>query len=556
MYKNKIIILLFVIFDFSCMVDTEEQNTTENTESSGFNKNELDSLVTQKIDIIQPEEVSTPKAVTTSVVEPVKDSENNTYNCITTKYQQAPGFTELPLADVNETLIYPGAIFEAESIHNGTYIPIYAKRKPLKISISVLGLDTSVSTINNPNILSSTREALNKFFQGENLNKTNPTANSSLSTFSIYSEEQLARSLGFNVKASFIPKLNIGAGVEFSTKEKKQKKEYVTQFLHKYYSIDIDLPNKPSDFFDEMPNLKSAYSPVYISSVTYGRMALISTTATKTENEVKTSYEAVLSKLKDIKVGPEYEDKFRTSFAEDEVRAFVKGGKADNGSGVTDDRGMLNYLKNGTGEYYDAVPLSYKLNSLKDNRVIRVVLPTEYNVRECAYTEEPTKEIIDESLSLQIFSAKGCCDTALTTTTQFYGSFKIGTTNLPVNTEIIDKTCTDVFKSGGHFVSSNGIIPSARENAISLSSTNFTNVTNWKIPFVYTKSDAIAKRNIAICAEKFCDADSVTGDDCGTNKVRILSLDDFKKSSSTALLNSVFTSTDFTLDINYGKSNP
>ena len=577
MYKKICWVLIILISICSYCVNKENtiQKTTSPVEN-GFDGSGLDLLVSQKLDIVQPKELETPQSLDeASTSNIVRDVSNNSYNCSTVSYKNAPGFNEISFADVNGSLIYPGAVFEAKSIENGVYIPLNAKRKPIKVSISALGLDRSSTLIEDPSSLSSTREALELFFTSENLNKVTPAANSLLSTFRVYNDDQLSRMLGFNVKADFITKIKAGIGIEFSTDTKKQKTQTVTQFIHKYYTIDIDLPSKPSDFFMEMPSIEGDNTPVYVSSIVYGRFAIMSTKSTKTETEIKQAYETLVNGLKLLNSNIEYKQKFNSLFQEDEVTTFVKGGDANFGSAVIDSTSMVQYLKNGTGSYYDAVPIAYKLNSLKDNTPMRIVLPTQYNVTNCTYVDNtpavqnpvtpvpqapdtqpsvPTPPVpSDEALSLKIFSAKGCCDVG-GSDTEFYGTFKVGTTNLAVGS-YNSKICSDFFTNGGHFAISPNL-PSIRSSAVGLSGSNFINVQNlnWTFNFTYTVADAQANRNIVMCSDQFCDSDSgFTGDDCGYNQAHVVSLSAFKNATVVSPLEKLFDSSDFDLTLKFGK---
>lgn len=67
------------------------------------------------------------------------------------------------------------------------------------------------------------------------------------------------------------------------------KTRLVARFIQNYYTLDMDMPSSPADLFDGEVNatLFGTHMPMYVSSVTYGRMALFTIESELEETEVK-----------------------------------------------------------------------------------------------------------------------------------------------------------------------------------------------------------------------------------------------------------------------------
>lgn len=65
--------------------------------------------------------------------------------------------------------IYPSAIFSGENLLRGEYTPLNLAREPINISLSLQGEASIKTEIENPRVISSTRETINNLLNQENL---------------------------------------------------------------------------------------------------------------------------------------------------------------------------------------------------------------------------------------------------------------------------------------------------------------------------------------------------------------------------------------------------
>jgi thiol-activated cytolysin len=144
----------------------------------------------------------------------------------------------------------------------------------------------NVSVVVNDPKLSTVREAINSLMSTD---FDVPPANMGFDIYQAYSEQQLALSLRASYKTGVV---NVQGGFDFSNK--KVKTRLVAKFIQNYYTLDMDLPNQPSDLFDGdvERSLFGTNMPMYVSSVTYGRMALFTIESELDETTVRMALKA------------------------------------------------------------------------------------------------------------------------------------------------------------------------------------------------------------------------------------------------------------------------
>jgi thiol-activated cytolysin len=363
MNRIKIIVILGFFFLLAC-------------EKNKIDPQEFNELVKALSYLDQPEEIPVPIEI-----EVVDSSEaSGDYVCSVKRYKAAPGYDEMFLMDPTTDVIYPGAIIKGESIPTGEYIPIVADRKPMTISVSLQNIAGSPSrTVEEPK-LSSVRDALNDILSADVTGAT--PAKISFEIENVYSEEQLSLAVQGNYKNSFV---DVSASFDFSRQDIRSR--LVVKFLQVYYTVDMDLPQNPDDLFEELPSMESlgSTSPLYVSTVSYGRMVLFTVESTYSSTEINTALNAAFSsgvQSGSIDVDAHYQKIIDNST----MKAFILGGSGGSAvQSVNGIEGIVNFITSG-GDYSKDSPgaaLSYKLRFLKDNSVANIILASEYNVRQC-----------------------------------------------------------------------------------------------------------------------------------------------------------------------------
>lgn len=348
-------------------------------------------------------------------------------------YKAAAGYEEQLVMNPQTDVIYPGALIKGESILDGTYTLISAKRKPITISTSLLGGATTSVVVNDPK-LSTIREAVNSLMKQD---YDVPYANMSFTIEQANSEQQLALSL----RASYKGGVDVESGFDFSNK--KVKTRLVAKFIQSYYTLDMDLPSQPSDLFDGSVshNLFGTYMPMYVSTVTFGRMALFTIESELSETEVKAFLNASYAS-----VSGEVSTEFQNLQSKSTIKVYILGGSGSGASasinGFEDFKKYIteggNFSKTSPG-----APISYKLRYIKDNKVGKIVFAANYPiVTAIPRTDNVVYDITTTlaSMKLDISDAGG--------NAELYGTIKSWPSNLGESA-----TFTHFYRSAGNYQS-------------------------------------------------------------------------------------------------------
>lgn len=348
---------------------------------------DIDEGVGQLSEFDQPQELPQPEVL--DQTEPMTDPDNDAYECYSTTYRAAPGFDELLAMDPTTDVIYPGAMLQGSSIPTGEYIPITADRAPITLSISLQNLSGSpVVEIEDPKV-STVREGLKTILDQEVESATPAKINFSIEQ--VYSEEHVNLALGANYRSA-------GSGVQssFDFNSSQYKNKFVLKYLQVYYTIDMDPPENPSDLFNNLSEVSDLgqTTPVYVASMAYGRMVLYTIESNRSETDINSAFNATFASS-DGSVSAEHQEVIEES----SVKALVIGGSGASAANVV--RGpseVYNFIAEG-GKYSKdspGAPLSYKMRFIKKGTpVARVVLSSEYQVRECVFTSPTYKMEID-----------------------------------------------------------------------------------------------------------------------------------------------------------------
>lgn len=283
-------------------------------------------LVSTLRDIEQPGVLEEPEVVDPES-EPVQDGD---YLCTTTRYRATAEYDELLVLDPTTDVIYPGAILKGESIETGEYIPVIADRAPMTISVSLENLSGDVSrTIAEPK-LSTVRQAIREI-----LNQGTTGATPAHMTFvkeRVYSEEHLRLSLGAHYNySSGVADVRTSFGFDNET----TRTRILVKFLQKYYTIDMDPPASADELFGGAVAAEDfgAATPVYVSTVTFGRLVLFAIESGSEYEEVSAALDAAFSSgahSGDLQLSVEHERLLRSS----SIKGTIIGGSGSDAAGT------------------------------------------------------------------------------------------------------------------------------------------------------------------------------------------------------------------------------
>jgi len=298
---------------------------------------------------------------------------------VTARYRAAPEFSEVLALDANSDVVWPGAVIQGESVFSGDYVPFAGKRAPLTFSISLENIQGKrFAAVESPR-LSAIRQAVGDIL-AQNLAGSTP-ARVSFSIEEVHDEGQLALAVGAGAGNG-----NNMIKAQFDFNNSANRSRILVKFIQIYYTLDIDLPERPSDLFTHDADVGSmcaglgAISPIYVSSISYGRAAFFSF---ESSSDIESLKAAVNVSLQALLGGVEGEISLthKTILNNSKIAATLIGGNG--ATAVNAVRGFdglrLHLLAGGN---YDknspAAAISYKMRYLSDNTTVRFVLTGEY----------------------------------------------------------------------------------------------------------------------------------------------------------------------------------
>ena len=348
------------------------------------------------------------------------------YACTTQRLTETRQYDRIVAYAANSDAMYPGAIIGADAVVSGLFTQIVLPRAPATISVSLENLDGSKQAVVSDPSLSSYRDALSSILDAEITGAT--PANLSSEIEQVHSEQQLNMALG--VQASW------GLGIaslktSFDWSNRDVLSRYVVRYTQAYYTVDLDAPATPSELFAPDIELAAVQAkmddrrpPVYVSSVTYGRMVVFTVESRYSAEEMSAALELAYAGGVDVSgdVSVTYEDMISQST----ITAFILGGDAGVAVQTIDSyAALIDFIKAG-GNYSrqsPGAPIAYKLSYLKDNSPARMSLTTDYDLRACVRVSQKVRVTLQ---SIAVDSAGGDAGGDL----ELYGDITVQGTSL------------------------------------------------------------------------------------------------------------------------------
>ena len=374
---------------------------------------------------MRAEDAAMNEMVTERVPDPMgSGTVERMYNCRVERYSASAGYNELFLLNPTTSVIYPGAIIDGSSIDDGRYVPLSSGvRRPMGLSVSILGGEASSATINDPNRLSEIRTGINNIVGPL---ETPPLQNSQLTTEEVYSGTHFGLSFGIDVEATVNPSISFSLGTNFSVNRRTSQRKYMSRFSHRYYTVDVDTPRRPADWYEEFPSLGNQV-PVYVSSVTYGRLAFFEMDSRHTQTEVEAALNAGLAIQGQVDIMASFSARFAQVMREANVRATLIGGTQTR-EPINNVQAFSNFLATGAQRYQDGVPIAYTLRFLSNNEVARSTLSSTYNVRQCSLVP-PTPDDYDYTIQIVGLRSSNNDGEIFDSAEEVYGRMTVGTTS-------------------------------------------------------------------------------------------------------------------------------
>lgn len=335
-----------------------------------YNPNEILSVHGDKIDSFVPKEgnISNGKFI---VVEREKKS-------LTT----SP--VDISIIDSISNRTYPGALQLANrAFVNNQPTLLTAKRKPLNISIDLPGMKKeNTITVENPtygNVSGAIDDLVSTWNEKYSSTHSLP-ARLQYAESMVYSKSQIASALNVNAKI-----LENSLGIDFNAIANGEKKVMVAAYKQIFYTVSAELPNNPSDLFDQSVTFKeltrkgvsNEAPPLMVSNVAYGRTIYVKLETTSKSKDVQAALKALL-KNNNVETSAQYKDIYEDST----FTAVMLGGDAkEHNKVVTKNFDEIRNIIKDNAELSlknPAYPISYTSVFLKDHSIAAIHNNTDY----------------------------------------------------------------------------------------------------------------------------------------------------------------------------------
>ncbi|MFD3448786.1 thiol-activated cytolysin family protein [Microbacteriaceae bacterium 4G12] len=291
---------------------------------------------------------------------------------------------DISIIDSMANRTYPGAVQLAnKAFADNQPSLLVAKRKPLNISIDLPGMKKeNTVTVQNPtygNVSGAVDDLVSTW--NEKYSKTNTLpARMQYTESMVYSKSQIASALNVNAKY-----LDNALNIDFKAIADGEKKVMVAAYKQIFYTVSAELPNNPSDLFDNSvtfdeltrKGVSNEAPPVMVSNVAYGRTVYVKLETSSKSKDVQAAFKALI-KGQGVEASGQYKDIFEDST----FTAVVLGGDAQTHNKVVskDFNEIRNVIKDNAelSSKNPAYPISYTSTFLKDNSIAAVHNNTDY----------------------------------------------------------------------------------------------------------------------------------------------------------------------------------
>jgi thiol-activated cytolysin len=334
-------------------------------------------------------------------------SRQGDYQCVTRAVTETQRHEDLVALGANSEAMWPGAMIRGDSIASGLFTQIVRPRAPATISVSLENIAGARSAVMEAPSLSAFREALAGILSQDVTGSTPANIYSEIE--SIHSEDQLAMALGASVSVTGLPG-QLAASFDFSDQEIKSR--YLVKYVQSYYTVDLDQPRAPSDLFApdvRADDLRDAVGqgnpPLYVSSVTFGRVILFTFESTYSATELGAALEFVYAGGADV--SGDISVTYRDIVSRSRITAYIlggSGGEAASSLGSYED--LIDFVQGG-GDYSRAspgAPIAYKLAYLADNEPARMSFTDEYEAIEC---ERVSQKVLVQLKKIEVLTVGG-----------------------------------------------------------------------------------------------------------------------------------------------------
>lgn len=343
----------------------------------------------------QTEEIIPEEDQFIETVEVKGSDEEESYECPVFERNMVTTIRNFVSVGTNFGTIWPGALIQGKSLESGNLKPLSVgqKRAPITLTTNLVLNETSVTI--DPNSANAQQAVADFMIAAGNMPEGAGTGTMNFRIEEATTFDQSMRQMG--VSAGFTePQSNVGLEGSLNVSKSRTSKTHtvVARFVQEMFTVRVadDQIQTPADFFSDdfsvadledlegKGEIGSDNIPIYIESVTYGRIMLFSLTSESVEsaNKLEAALAATMDKY--ANAGGELEDGHEEIFSTASYKIFSAGGTGDAANEMIGNLDWSKFFVDSPAS--TAVPISFVAKTVKDKKPVDLMFNLKYEVRD------------------------------------------------------------------------------------------------------------------------------------------------------------------------------
>lgn len=329
--------------------------------------------------------------------------------CVATPYKLAKNPREILTLSPDQGILVPGVLIQGKTHVAGSLNQLRIdERAPMDLIIDDAAATTPSRTVDSPS-LATLQTGVNSLIQDAESSGYEGSSSVLFEKVTSYSREQAALALNFSARY-----MGASARGNLETRTSGSETTVTASFVQRAFTITADAPPFLDEWFtDDLTDERLARyistgqmgpdnPPLYVQSVTYGRIVMVNFTSTESREEIEGFFEAGYGNgVGEIsaEVEAEYEEMIRNAT----IEVVSLGGPPEGGFQFLNEVLSTDGTGSGLAEFFaqdvpltQFVPISYVLADMRTDEVAYVGETSEHEVLECGGRAESDFESSQE----------------------------------------------------------------------------------------------------------------------------------------------------------------
>jgi len=418
---RQILVFALLMSSLQCSNESDDPNPIRSIQETEAINALFSAIPDWEIIVLEPEE-----DVFIENVDVIDENTDESYSCDVFERNLVEVIDDFVSVETNEGVIWPGAMIQGKSLETGDLKLITANQKRAPITLTTdLTLDKTSVTI-DPNSVNA-RQAIADFMiaAGKMPEGSQSAGNMYFRVEEAINFEQSMRQMG--VSAGFTePQYNAGLEGSLSVEKNRSSKTHtvVAKFLQEMFTVRVadDLIPTPADFFTsdfssaDLENMQNTGEigedniPIYIESVTYGRILLFSSTSENvaSANDLALALEGSMADY--AKIDGEYNGEHQEIMSSARHKIFSAGGTDKAANEVIGNLDWSKFFVESPAS--TAVPISFKARTVNGKQIVGLVYNTNVVLRDdCTLNIPPNPNTFNYQVTVEWTNTKntGLC---------------------------------------------------------------------------------------------------------------------------------------------------